>query len=158
MPLPDYQGFMLPLLQELEDGSEHALSAIREGVAAKLGVSQADREAVLPSGKQSIFGNRLGWAKTYMERAGLLRTVRRAVYELTERGRSVLAKKPVKIDTAYLLQFPEFQEFKKRSASEEVSDETTAGETSTSTPQESLDAAYQQIRRSVEADLLAAVR
>src|SRR5438105_15063098 len=115
MPLPDYQGFMLPLLQELGDGSERALPAIREGVAAKLGVSLADREAVLPSGKQTIFGNRLGWAKTYLERAGLLRTARRAVYQLTERGRSVLGKKHVKIDTAYILQFTAFKEVRQRS-------------------------------------------
>src|SRR2546428_6722074 len=90
MALPDYQGFMLPLLQELADGGEHPLTEIRDRVATKLELSAADLEAVLPSGKQTVFGNRLGWAKTYVERAGLLRTVRRGVYQITDRGRSVL--------------------------------------------------------------------
>ena len=160
MALPDYQGFMLPLLQELADGGEHPLTEIRDRVATKLELSAADLEAVLPSGKQTVFGNRLGWAKTYVERAGLLRTVRRGVYQITDRGRSVLSKKPAKIDGAFLSQFPEFQEFKKRSepATEETGLVPVSGFGSTATPQEALDLAHQQLRRGLEAELLASVR
>lgn len=112
--IPDYQSLMLPLLQALADGREHLVGDVRESLAAQFRLGAAEREALLPSGKQPIFDNRLGWAKTYLAKSGLVASVRRGVYQLTERGRAVLSSKPARVDSAFLAQFPEFQEFQRK--------------------------------------------
>ena len=168
MNIPDYQSLMLPLLQALADGREHLVRDVRESIAAQFGLNAAEREALLPSGKQPVFDNRLGWAKTYLAKAGLVVSVRRGVYQITERGRSVVASKPDRVDTAFLAQYPEFQDFQ-RKANDDSSEEPGAAPprggaadvaqpAGAATPQESMDAAYRQLRGAVEADLLTAVR
>ncbi len=168
MDIPDYQSLMLPLLNGLADGQEHRVQALRDGIAEKFGLGPSEREALLPSGKQPIFDNRLGWAKTYLAKAGLVSSVRRGVYQITDRGRSVIASKPTRVDTAYLGRFPEFEEFRRRTenSADDVGPVPRAdarhGEVpaaaSNSTPEESLDAAYHQLRRALEVELLAAVK
>lgn len=167
MTIPDYQSLMLPLLQALADGREHLVGDVRESLAAQFRLGAAEREALLPSGKQPIFDNRLGWAKTYLAKAGLVASVRRGVYQLTERGRSVLASKPARVDSAFLTQFPEFQEFQRKADDASLdgagtpprrSSEDVTQPSGAATPQESLDAAYHQLRGALEAELLAAVR
>jgi restriction system protein len=168
MNIPDYQSLMLPLLEALADGREHLVRDIREVIATTLGLGSAEREALLPSGKQPIFDNRLGWAKTYLAKAGLVLSVRRGVYQITDRGRTVLASKPARLDVAYLAKFPEFEDFHRKAENETEDVENPAkidgglavgaATTPASTPQESLDAAYRQLRQAVETELLAAVR
>src|SRR5688572_8537407 len=121
MEIPDYQSLMLPLLEALDDGREHLVRDVRETIAAKFRLGAQEREALLPSGKQPIFDNRLGWAKTYLAKAGLVSSVRRGVYQITDRGRSVVASKPARVDAAYLAKFPEFEEFR-READDEPDD------------------------------------
>jgi restriction system protein len=159
MPVPDYQALMLPLLEQLADGEEHLVREVREEVAAKLGLSEAERAELLPSGKQAVFDNRLGWAKTYMDKAGLMRSVRRGVYQITERGKAVLAKKPKALDTSTLLQFGEFKDFITRStdADESVAPESAqvrVGVVPVVTPEEALERAYKDLRKKTETELL----
>jgi restriction system protein len=161
MPVPDYQALMLPLLEQLADGKEHLVREVREEVAAKLRLSEADRAELLPSGQQAMFDNRLGWAKTYMDKAGLLRSVRRGVYQITERGQKVLAGKPKALDTGTLMKFAEFHDFVSRSNAESdvAAAEPSQGRTPVAapaiTPEEALELAYKDLRRKTEAELLA---
>jgi restriction system protein len=77
MPIPDFQSLMLPLLELAADGREHSLSEARDALAARLGVSEEERAELLPSGRP-IYDNRVAWAKTYLQQAGLLNSSRRA--------------------------------------------------------------------------------
>ncbi|HEY0712206.1 MAG TPA: restriction endonuclease [Polyangia bacterium] len=165
MPVPDYQSLMLPLLEGLKDGKEHPVAELREEIAARLGLTEADREVMLPSGKQAVYDNRFGWAKTYLGKAGLVHSVRRGVYQLTERGLAVMAKRPPRVDVAFLGQFPEFEEFRRRP--EEPADAALSNlaapdpavlPENSPTPQESLDAAYARIRQELRSEVMAAVR
>lgn len=166
MAVPDYQSLMLPLLEALADGQNHELREVRHMLAKRLGLTDGDREELLPSGKQSIYDNRLGWAKTYMDKAELLAVPKRGVYVITKRGREVLASKPAQIDHQLLAQFPEFQDFLDQSRRKPTeSAEANAGKAMeetipllSTTPQEALDAAYQQLRRGLEAEVLSSVR
>ena len=63
----------------MADGADHHVRDVRETLAADFKLTSADRAEMLPSGKQSVFDNRVGWAKTYLDKAGLLETVRRGV-------------------------------------------------------------------------------
>jgi restriction system protein len=168
MSIPDYQSLMLPLLEVLADGREHAVGEIRETVAARIGLPPAEREALLPSGKQPVFDNRIGWAKTYLDKAGLVRSIRRGVYRLTGRGASVVASHPKRVDVAFLMQFPEFEDFRRKGDEDTIepgaparagaAPSETAPATTVATPQELLETAYNQLRGAAEAELLAAVK
>lgn len=73
----------------------------------------------LPSGQQSVFDNRVGWANTYLRKAGLLSRPKRGCVQITQRGKDVLADNPIAIDNLYLQRFAEFREFRERSTFEE---------------------------------------
>jgi restriction system protein len=129
-------------------------------LAERFGLTQAERDELLPSGRQRRFDNRVAWAKVYLQRAGLLKGPRRAHFEITERGLQVLSGRPDRIDIALLDQFQDFREF--RSASRRV-DETTepagaAVEPADETPEERLEQAYQRIRAELTSELLARVK
>lgn len=114
MSIPDYQSIMLPLLEFAGDGREHTVREAIEFLAARFGLTDQERKMLLPSGQQAIFDNRVGWARTYLKKAGLLESPRRGYFRITSRGLEVLRAKPEKIDVSFLEQFPEFVEFRSR--------------------------------------------
>src|SRR5438132_3188509 len=103
---------MLPLLKLAADGQPHSLGEAREALATQFGLSDIDREEPLPSGRQSKFSNRVAWAKSYLQQAGLLLSPRRGHFQISDRGREVLKAAPARIDIKFLEQYPEFVEFR----------------------------------------------
>ena len=86
MTVPDYQSLMLPLLNYAGTcNGEVTTNEAVEILAQQLHLSEADLRDMLPSGAQSTFGNRVGWAATYMKKAGLLESTRRGYYQITAR-------------------------------------------------------------------------
>ena len=157
MPIPDYQTLMLPLLQLLSDTNDHLFSEVVETLSDKYKLSDVERQQLLPSGRQTVIRNRVGWARTYMKQAGLIENVRRGCFRISARGKAVLAEMPGRIDVHYLERYEEFVAFRDRH-----NDEPQQGETATPqvtvTPEEALDAAYQRLRDQLEADLLQQVK
>jgi restriction system protein len=151
MTIPDYQTTMLPFLQCLADGREHALAEIRESLASHFSLTDEEIEELLPSGNQAVFENRIGWARTYLKNAGLLRYVRRGVFQITDRGQELLADPPERITAKFLERYPEFVEFRDRgkSRSKHKPVELTASET----PDETIEAAYSQLRQELAAEI-----
>lgn len=157
MPVPSYEALLLPLLQSLADGDERAMGELRDVVAAALKLTPEARSELLPSGRQTVFANRLGWAKTYLEKAGLLETTRRGVYRVSAEGRALLASRPDSISNATLGRYPSFRSFVGRDgAPDEGASPTPA--TQSLTPREQLEAAYGRLRAETERELLALVR
>src|SRR5437667_8977341 len=112
MPVPDFQSLMLPLLRIAVDGKEHSLAEARDVLAGEFKLLDAEREELLPSGRQSKFANRVAWAKSYLQQAGLLLSPRRAHFQVSDRGRTVLKSPPVRVDIKFLEQYPEFVDFR----------------------------------------------
>jgi restriction system protein len=153
--IPDYQTLMLPLLKLTADGREHKYRDLIELLAKEFHLSDNERKEMLPSGNQSLFDNRVGWAKTYLKKAGLLDSPKRATFVITEFGRQTLSKNLDRIDNKYLSQFPSFLEFKNSSHIVDESDEKSAiVEIQKQTPEESLDKAYLYIRETLASELL----
>jgi restriction system protein len=155
MPVPDFQTLMRPLLAVLDDGQEHRVEAIRPALAERFDLSTADMEELIPSGRVTTLQNRVGWATTYLYRAGLIERPRRAVYRITERGREVLAQNKERVDLKTLAQFPEFNEFRQAKHTATGADDApqeTVGEELT--PEERIDSAYRELRSVLAADLL----
>jgi restriction system protein len=72
MPIPDFQSIMLPLLQHFADGKEHSIHEALDKLTQVFSLSKQELNELLPSGKQTIFYNRVGWARTYLTKSGLL--------------------------------------------------------------------------------------
>ena len=106
MTLPTFEDIMLPLLQYLSDDNERRYSETKEYLAKYFKLSDDDLALEKSSGG-NYFYNRIGWAKDYMTRAGLLEK-KTGRFKITSRGIDVIKKHPDKIDKKFLLQFPEF--------------------------------------------------
>lgn len=158
MAAPVFQEFLLPLLRRTSDGSEHRLPTLAPLVASDLNLTSADMTEQLPSG-QSRYRNRLAWAKVYMTRAGLLETVQRGSFRITQRGRQLLATSPPAITMETLRQYPEFVAFLGKTTGEAVPQTASAGGNvaKDDTPEETLEAAYSTVRASLGQQLLAAI-
>ncbi|MBK7408744.1 MAG: restriction endonuclease [Saprospirales bacterium] len=157
MPIPDFQSIMLPLLKHVSDRKEHTFRGLIEDLAQKFKLTDEERRELLPSGQQPIFDNRVAWAKTYLKKAGLLDSSQRAIFQITDRGLEVLRQNPGQINIAFLKQFPEFVEFQTAKKEDNETDDSNTEEASVQTPEESLETAYQKIRKSLAQDLLSRV-
>lgn len=152
MAIPDYQTLMLPLLKlAIQSGS----ISIREAViklSDEFNLTPDERTKLLPSGTQ-IMLNRVGWARTYLKKAGLLQYPQRGFIEVTERGKQVVAEKPARIDVNYLSKFSEFQEFRELSHSDEDDDteskKSTVSVSTSITPDELLEQSYQELKADI---------
>lgn len=158
MAVPDYQSLILPLLQfVVKKGDETSTSEAVEALAKELGLTDEDLKEMLPSGIQSTFFNRVGWASTYMKKAGLLEATRRGFYQITDRGRELLKKQPKIVNVKLLKQYPEFLEFQQlkgtRSGDKVVETKGTL-DISTATPSEALESAYENLRDELADELL----
>jgi restriction system protein len=156
MAIPDYQTIMFPLLQFLSDEQEHALQEAVLHLSKEFGLSQEECQQLLPSGQQTIIRNRVGWARTYMVKAGLIEPVKRGFFKITAKGKNVLGKKLDRIDVHFLEQFPEFLAFRAihNKPTEKTEDQLDAKQT----PEEALDTAYQRLREDLEAEVLDQVK
>jgi len=153
--IPDYQTLMLPLLQFISDGNEYNNRELVEGLADTFQLSDEERKELLASGVQSVFDNRVGWAKTYLKKAGLLSSPKRAKIVISDLGLDVLSRNPDRIDAKYLKQFPDFLVFQNvQSQPVSVKSASIIAEGDEQTPEETLDKAYQDIRDSLAAELI----
>lgn len=154
MTVPDYQSIMLPLLQFAGDKKEHSLREAIDSIADSMQLSKEDRRELLPSGRQAKFNNRVGWARTYLTKAGLLLSTRRGYFQITELGLKILEEKPDRIDANYLKRFPSFLEFQKPKSSEKADIDDSDESDYTQTPEEAIEGAYQRVRQELASELL----
>lgn len=158
MAVPKYDELMKPLLIAVSDGETYKMKDVTALLAEQLNLSSDDLAEMLPSGRQTVFKNRVGWAKTYLKKAELLDSPARATIVITNAGKQVVADNPEKIDSKYLEQFPSFVDF--TSAPEPLDDSNPASEVpkpSDLTPDDQLEDAYKEINDSLASDLLSEV-
>lgn len=159
MPIPDFQSAMLPILRLAQDGKDHTLGEAVEAIAVEFKATEEERNELLPSGRQRRLHNRVGWAKTYLQKAGLVEANGRGRFRITLRGRQVLQGKPTRIDMKLLEQFPEYNAFAALKhvtpdAPPSVPELPVANET----PEEVLEESYQELRRRLAEELLERIK
>lgn len=159
MTVPDFQSIMLPMLQFLSDDHEHSIQETVDCLGNKLSLNEKDLSELLPSGKQTTFYNRVGWARTYLLKSGLIEIPRRSFFRVSARGKDVLKQNPKKIDKKFLEQFPEFREFRRnrhKALIEAIGISKT--EESQKTPEEVLEDAYLEIKENLVQEVLDQVK
>src|SRR3989338_7824742 len=159
MANPDYQSIMLPLLKFAGDKKEHSIRDAIEYIAKLFKLTEWDRKELLPSGQSDIIGNRTGWARTYLKKAGLLETPKRGHFRITNLGLEVLQKNPSEINVKFLGQFPQFIEFRSiRKEKDSHEEPEEIGLNSSQTPQELLEYGYQKITNDLAQEILGLVK
>ena len=159
MPIPDFQSLMLPVLRTFSDGEELRLLRVREIVAISEELTDDQVRELLPSGRQTKFANRIYWAAFHINRAGLVRRLRPGLYQITKEGKQLLAEKPTRIDLKFLRRYPAFVAWKSTYETKEDKPTEDGGMTGNSdTPDEILDHANQQLRATLESQVLDMVR
>jgi restriction system protein len=153
MAIPDYQSLMLPLLQLASDQEEHTIAETVGSLAKEFKLTEQEQEEPLPSGSDTVFTNRVRWARTYLKKAALIDATGRGRFRISRRGLEVLKDKPRGIDNRFLSQFAEFQDFKPSVQSTIATAEPTKV-AEAGTPQELLDASYQELRHALAQEVL----
>jgi restriction system protein len=155
MAVPPYQDLMRPILEFLVDDSVRSPQEVREEVMNLFGLTEDECSQLIPSGRVTVLQNRVGWALTYLHKTDLLSRPSRARYQITERGKDLLASHQGPIGNKELAAFDEFKEFK-ASNSETTGDGHTDPVLSGDvlTPEEALGAASDQLREALVAGLI----
>lgn len=159
MSIPTYEECMLPLLKLLEERSEVSARDAYPILADKLSLTEEERTKLLPSGGMEVFKSRVGWARTYLKKAGLMETPQRGLWKVTQRGRDILKNSPSEIDVEFLMKFPEFKKWYEHEETELPSSSSNAAlEDRTATPEEQLEAAHGVLLALLKSELLQQVK
>ncbi|SMH72603.1 winged helix-turn-helix domain-containing protein [Candidatus Nitrosotalea okcheonensis] len=111
MAIPDLETIMRPLLEFLADGKPHVMDEAENHLAKIFGLSEEEKNKMKPSGSETLFHNRIHWAKFYLKKAGLVESPPRKPFKITPRGSTVLKEGKNKIKITYLKKFQEFSDF-----------------------------------------------
>jgi restriction system protein len=150
MSIPSFEEFLLPLLRLSSDGNEHRLKEAYSYLADEFKLDETQRSELLPSGQSLVYQNRIGWARFFLKKAGLLDSPRRGIFIITKRGVSVLEENPPELNISYLKRFPEFKDL----YSNKKEDENILQKSDPRTPLEVLETSYDQLRSELSAELL----
>lgn len=166
MPVPSYDKFLEPVLRYLATCPDGVLARdAYEAAAQALGLTESEKQELVPSGVQPIFKNRAGWAHDRLKRAGLSSSTRRGFWKLTEKG-FLFAKEhgqPLSIQTIEELTNVN-RDIRIRDVLEAVHSQQQAPQTEqrsifpqSKSPDDRLEEALAELRRNVVADLLEAL-
>lgn len=95
----------------MKDENIHNIKELRDFCCKYYNLTEQDLKLTVPSKKQSLFYNRVFWAKTYLVKAGLIESVSRAQYCLTDRGKEAITNGVENITLSYLKKYESFRTF-----------------------------------------------
>lgn len=156
MSLPSFQELMLPALQTLARRHEEiSVAGLEDEIVRSLNISPEARVQMLPSGNQTVFANRLNWARSYLSKAGLIELPRRGYCRATERGRKLLAEGVSEIDVGVLERYPEFTAWRRPERVEPPSAQANPRENPESeNPEETIASSYELLNASLAREIV----
>ncbi|AIQ61967.1 restriction endonuclease [Paenibacillus stellifer] len=153
MTIPDFQSIMLPFLKSVGDKREYKHSDTIQNLGEHFQLNANELRELLPSGRQAIFTNRVGWTRTYLMKAGLIEYTRRGYCKITDIGLEVLRESPDFINIGYLKRFSGFVAFHSNKLNEGQNLEGK-NESEQRTPEENLEYSYLKLREELIQELL----
>ena len=149
---------MLPLLQLTEDKQEHSFREAIPFLASKFDLTEKEKRELLPSGKQARFDNRVYWTKTHLEKAGLLCSLRRGTFKITQEGTKVLNCNPAFINAKFLEQYKSYSEFRSPINKSEDNNFVATEKIEQETPEEALEKVHQQLIEALSREILNTIK
>lgn len=157
MNIPKFYEFFPYILEILDDNQAYPLREIRKKLSFRMNMTEEQLQKLLPSKVQSVFDNRANWACYYLKRAGILKTIKRGVYQITTVGQDYIKQNGFNISLIDLENFEDFVEFKSidRSSNDvEVEKEEVVD---TSTPEDRINLSIARINQQLADDLLESI-
>lgn len=155
MAIPDFQSIMLPLLEHLADGKVKPNHETSDFLSKEFHLTTEELAQLLPSGQQSVFTNRIAWAKAHLKNAGLISSPTRGQYQITARGLESLRDNNLTINLKYLKRYKEYCYGR---SGNDKNDEEQIKPADMLTPSEQIELGYQRIREELEEELLAKIK
>ena len=151
-----YYEYFPKVMECLSDGNCHTSKEILIYCCEKLNISEEDKKQTISSG-QSVAYNRITWAITYLRKAKFIKSYKRGISQITDRGKEALKIGTENITLEYLHQFKEFNDFfhssnKTNDKSNEISDIAD-----TESPQEQIENAVLKLNSSLADELMAEI-
>jgi len=156
LAVPGFQTWFTPFLKALSDGQVHLITDLYQELADQMKLTPEDKKELLPSGKQQTYKNRIGWARTYLSKAGLVEVPNRGECRITSEGLSVLSNSKEDIDVKYLKRYPTFVSF--HQVSKTSTQEDASNNESIASPDETLEMAYLELRNALRQEVLDKVK
>ena len=147
--IPQYNEMYNEVLDVLNKHQKLRVRDIVQEVSDVLNLSEEERRQTLENSNKTIIYQRIGWTKTYLTKAGLIRSVERGVYQITPQGENILSSH-IHVDDDYLMQYEEVRQFVNRH-NEQPENQTKPKE---STPLENIDQSIKMISSRVSDELL----
>lgn len=155
MSVPKYDAFFPAVMECLKDGEIHSSKDTLDYCSRYFSLTEDDLNEKLQSG-QTVLSNRVGWARTYLSKAGLLEKNKRGMYVITDEGKKAISNGSKIITYEYLTKYPSFNDFVKRTSGKKVTKQAHASENNDSdkSPAELLDYAVNQLNTNLADELL----
>ena len=152
MGIPKHDEIRVPTMELLKTNGTMKLRDFIEPLAKHFKLSEEEVNEMYPSGNGHIFYDRISWALSYLNMAGLLDKPKRGMYKINETGINLL-KTPEKVDKFIekALEKREPTRQKKKTTEEQLTIDDSSSEL---TPQEKLYSSFANIRKSVYTDIL----
>ena len=159
MAIPTYEECMLPLMKIAEDGEEHLFKEAIDILINQFNLTDKEKQELLPSGSVFVINNRIGWARTYLTKAGLLLKTRRGHFRISEEGKKFLQKNPECINIKMLKEYDSFNEFQAtKETNNNESTQTSHNIEQSITPHELLESGYLSIKNELADELLSTIK
>ena len=154
MAVPKFYEFFGSFLRAVSDGKIHTSKEVQKAIATDMNLSEEDMAEQLPSQRQATYVNRINWARTYLDKAGLITTPTRGHYQITDEGLKALQSGET-IDLKYLDRYESFREFHTVSPTGGKQDTfTPQQEEEEKTPTEIMNAAFEKVNASLAGELM----
>ncbi len=157
MAVPAFEELFLPFLRFVERHGQISLADARDILADDSGLTDEGRQELLPSGRQGRYDNRVGWGRTYLGKAGLIHTVRRGFFALSESGRQLLAVNPPPVNLSTIFDYEPYRQWTEASRNPwptvNSDSEAQGNPEDQMTPEESTNAANSTLRQSLASDI-----
>ena len=158
MNIPDFQKMMHPLLEILKDGRVYSCEQIVELLRVRFLLSLDDLKVKVPNGKQSLFRNRVDWALNNLLQAGLIISLLKGYYQITQEGKNVLYQIGTVLDTAFLRKFEQFKAWKTMFEEDTDSSKPIETEMEKETPEVIIGKAIVMLYQSLKFELLQSIK
>lgn len=152
MAIPKHDDIRVPALELLQKEGTLKLRDFVEPLSQHFQLTDAELNEVYESGNGQIFYDRISWALSYLNMAGLLDKPKRGVYQINDQGIKLLST-PEKVDEYIAEQLEKREPTRQKNKPSAGQINFIASDTD-ATPKEKLYASFESIRKSVYVDIL----
>lgn len=155
--IPKFDQIRLQALKVLQAGAVMRAKDFRIPLAQHFHLTEEEMNAWYPSGNGEIFLDRISWALSYLFIAGLVEKPKRGDYKISDKGRTLLMSCTDEQISEYIKTVVSSRNPKKDYKIKDESEDSIVIEENEPTPQERLYNSYDNIKQSIQSEILTTI-